>query len=306
MIVINAITAIIGAEGSSLRCVGLFDALELACLATRSKPGYTRWLCPFWAELLSTFFRRVSAGEHVKRRSQLKRLRREQRSNNMSQSNSQGLLGRKVGMMRLFTDDGDAVPVTVVDVSNNRVTQVKTQENDGYVALQVTFGARKSSRVTKPQAGHLAKAGVQAGEIVQEFRVTPEAAAKYAAGAVIPVADVFSVGQKVDVQGTSIGKGFTGTIKRHNFSSQRASHGNSRSHNVPGSISMAQDPGRVFPGKKMSGHLGDVTKTIQNLDVIRIDEARQLLLIRGAVPGAKGGFVTVRPAVKAKSVEGAK
>jgi len=209
-------------------------------------------------------------------------------------------------MMRLFTDDGDAVPVTVVDVSNNRVTQVKTQENDGYVALQVTFGARRASRVTKPQAGHLAKAGVQAGEIVQEFRVTPEAASKDAAGAVIPVADVFSVGQKVDVQGTSIGKGFTGTIKRHNFSSQRASHGNSRSHNVPGSISMAQDPGRVFPGKKMSGHLGDVTKTIQNLDVIRIDEARQLLLIRGAVPGAKGGFVTVRPAVKAKSVEGAK
>jgi len=194
----------------------------------------------------------------------------------MSQSNSLGLLGRKVGMMRLFTDDGDAVPVTVVDVSNNRVTQVKTQENDGYVALQVTFGSRKASRVTKPQAGHLAKAGVEPGEIVQEFRVTAEAAAKYAAGAVVPAADVFAVGQKVDVQGTSIGKGFAGTIKRHNFASQRASHGNSRSHNVPGSISMAQDPGRVFPGKKMSGHLGDVTVTTQNLDVIRIDEARQL------------------------------
>jgi large subunit ribosomal protein L3 len=218
----------------------------------------------------------------------------------MSQSNSQGLLGRKVGMMRLFTDDGDAVPVTVVDVSNNRVTQVKSQENDGYVALQVTFGSRKASRVTKPQAGHLAKAGVEPGEITAEFRVTAEGAAKYPLGATVPVADVFAVGQKVDVQGTSIGKGFTGTIKRHNFKSQRASHGNSRSHNVPGSISMAQDPGRVFPGKKMSGHLGDVTKTIQNLDVIRIDEARQLLLIRGAVPGAKGGFVTVRPAIKAK------
>ena len=218
----------------------------------------------------------------------------------MSQSNSLGLLGRKVGMMRLFNDDGDAVPVTVVDVSNNRVSQVKTDENDGYVALQVTFGARKASRVTKPQAGHLAKAGVQAGEITQEFRVTAEAAAKYAAGTTLPVSELFAVGQKVDVQGTSIGKGFAGTIKRHNFSSQRASHGNSRSHNVPGSISMAQDPGRVFPGKKMSGHLGDVTKTIQNLDVIRIDEARQLLLIRGAVPGSKGGFVTVRPAVKAK------
>ena len=219
----------------------------------------------------------------------------------MSQSNSLGLLGRKVGMMRLFTDDGDAVPVTVVDVSNNRVSQVKTDENDGYVALQVTFGARKASRVTKPQAGHLAKAGVQAGEITQEFRIAADVAAKYAAGATLPVADLFAVGQKVDVQGTSIGKGFAGTIKRHNFKSQRASHGNSRSHNVPGSISMAQDPGRVFPGKKMSGHLGDVTKTIQNLDVIRIDEARQLLLIKGAIPGAKGGFVTVRPAVKAKA-----
>jgi large subunit ribosomal protein L3 len=218
----------------------------------------------------------------------------------MSQSNSQGLLGRKVGMMRLFTEDGDAVPVTVVDVSNNRVTQVKTQENDGYVALQVTFGKRKTSRVTKPLAGHLAKAGVEPGEIIQEFRVTADAAGKYAAGATVPVSDVFAVGQTVDVQGSSIGKGFAGTIKRHNFKSQRASHGNSRSHNVPGSISMAQDPGRVFPGKKMTGHMGDETVTVQNLDVIRIDEARQLLLIKGAVPGSKGGFVTVRPAIKAK------
>ena len=167
----------------------------------------------------------------------------------MSQSNRLGLLGRKVGMMRLFTDDGDAVPVTVVDVSNNRVTQIKTQDNDGYVALQVTFGARKASRVTKPVAGHLAKAGVEAGEIIREFRVTADAAAQYQAGAVVPVTAVFAAGQKVDVQGTTIGKGFTGTIKRHHFSSQRASHGNSRSHNVPGSISMAQDPGRVFPGK---------------------------------------------------------
>ena len=215
----------------------------------------------------------------------------------MSLSTSLGLLGRKVGMMRLFTDDGDAVPVTVVDVSNNRVTQVKTQENDGYVALQVTFGKRRASRVTKPIAGHLAKAGVEAGEIIQEFRVTAETAAQYAAGAAVP-ATVFAVGQKVDVQGTSIGKGFAGTIKRHNFGSQRASHGNSRSHNVPGSISMAQDPGRVLPGKRMSGHLGDVTVTTQNLDVVRVDEARGLLLIKGAIPGSKGGFVTVRPAVK--------
>jgi len=210
------------------------------------------------------------------------------------------LLGRKVGMMRLFTDDGDAVPVTVVDVSDNRVSQVKTQDNDGYVALQVTYGSRRASRVTKPQAGHLSKAGVQAGEITQEFRVEADTAAKYAAGAKLPVTEVFAVGQKVDVQGTSIGKGFAGTIKRHNFGSQRASHGNSRSHNVPGSISMAQDPGRVFPGKRMSGHLGDVTVTTQNLDVIRIDEARQLLLIKGAIPGSAGGFVTVRPAVKSK------
>jgi len=142
----------------------------------------------------------------------------------MSLSNRLGLLGRKVGMMRLFTDEGDAVPCTVVDVSNNRVTQVKTQENDGYVALQVTFGARKASRVTKPAAGHLAKAGVEAGEVIQEFRVTADAAAKYAAGATVPVADVFAVGQKVDVQGTTIGKGFAGTIKRHHMSSQRASH----------------------------------------------------------------------------------
>jgi large subunit ribosomal protein L3 len=224
----------------------------------------------------------------------------------MSHSNSLGLLGRKVGMMRLFTDDGDAVPVTVVDVSNNRVTQVKTQENDGYVALQVTFGARKASRVTKPQAGHLAKAGVEPGEIIQEFRVTADAAGKYAAGATVPVSDVFAVGQKVDVQGTSMGKGFAGTIKRHNFKSQRASHGNSRSHNVPGSISMAQDPGRVFPGKKMTGHMGDETVTSQNLDVFRIDEGRQLLLIKGAVPGSPGGFVTVRPAVKARPQSAAK
>ena len=211
---------------------------------------------------------------------------------------SLGLLGRKVGMMRLFTDDGDAVPVTVLDVSNNRVTQVKNQDTDGYVALQVTYGARRASRVTKPLAGHLAKAGVEAGEIIREFKVDADTAGKYAAGKAVPVQDVFAAGQLVDVQGTSIGKGFTGTIKRHNFGSQRASHGNSRSHNVPGSISMAQDPGRVFPGKKMSGHLGDVTVTVQNLDVVRVDETRGLLMVRGAVPGAKNGFVTVRLAAK--------
>ena len=203
--------------------------------------------------------------------------------------------------MRLFTDEGDAVPGTVVDVSDNRVTQVKAEDKDGYVALQVTFGKRKASRVAKPLAGHLAKAGTEAGEIIKEFRVTAETAAKYAAGAAVPVADLFAVGQMVDVQGTSIGKGYAGTIKRHNMSSQRASHGNSRSHNVPGSIGMAQDPGRVFPGKRMTGHMGDETVTTQNLDVIRVDADRGLLMIRGAVPGSKGGFVTVRPAVKTKA-----
>jgi large subunit ribosomal protein L3 len=219
----------------------------------------------------------------------------------MSLSNALGLLGRKVGMMRLFTDDGVAVPVTVIDVANNRVAQVKTAERDGYVALQVAYGKRRASRVTKPEAGHLAKAGVEAGELLQEFRVSQEVADQYGAGATVPAQAVFTQGQKVDVQGRSIGKGYAGTIKRHNFSSQRASHGNSISHRAPGSISMAQDPGRVFPGKKMSGHLGDATVTVQNLDVVRVDEARQLLLIRGAIPGARGGFVTVRPAVKAAS-----
>lgn len=216
----------------------------------------------------------------------------------MSQSNSLGLLGRKVGMMRLFTDEGTAIPVTVVDVSNNRVTQVKSQAKDGYVALQVTYGTRKASRVTKPEAGHLAKAGVEAGAITREFRVCEEVAQKYAAGAALPISDLFAAGQKVDVQGRSIGKGFAGVIKRHNFAAQRNSHGNSVSHRAPGSIGMAQDPGRVFPGKRMAGHMGDVTVTTQNLDIVRVDEARQLLLIKGAVPGAKGGFVTVHPAVK--------
>ena len=217
----------------------------------------------------------------------------------MSMSEQLGLLGRKVGMMRIFTDDGDTIPVTVLDVSNNRVTQVKTAATDGYNALQICFGTRKASRITKPEQGHLAKAGVEGGEILKEFRVTAEVLGKYAAGAVIPAA-LFAAGQKVDVQGTSLGKGFAGTIKRHNFKSQRASHGNSRSHNVPGSISMAQDPGRVFPGKKMTGHMGDETVSVQNLDVVRIDEARSLLLVRGAVPGHKNGHVVVRPAIKAR------
>jgi large subunit ribosomal protein L3 len=193
--------------------------------------------------------------------------------------------------------------VTVLDVSNNRVTQIKTPEVDGYAAVQVTFGKRRASRVSKPAAGHLAKAGVEAGEVLREFRVAPDQLATFKPGDVV-AASIFSVGQKVDVSGTSIGKGFAGAITRHHFSSNRASHGNSLSHNSAGSIGMAQDPGRVFPGKKMAGHLGDVARTTQNLEVVRIDEARQLLLVRGAVPGAKGGDVIVAPAIKASKERG--
>jgi large subunit ribosomal protein L3 len=210
---------------------------------------------------------------------------------------SLGLVGRKVGMTRIFADDGSTIPVTVLDVSNNRVTQIKTPETDGYAAVQVAFGKRRASRVNKAAAGHLAKAGVEAGEVLKEFQVTQDQLAGFKAGDVI-AASIFAVGQKVDVSGTTIGKGFAGAIKRHHFSSQRASHGNSVSHNAPGSIGMAQDPGRVFPGKRMAGHLGDAARTTQNLEIVRIDEARQLLLIKGAVPGASGGDVIVRPAVK--------
>ncbi|MEO8004770.1 MAG: 50S ribosomal protein L3 [Betaproteobacteria bacterium] len=211
---------------------------------------------------------------------------------------SLGLVGRKIGMTRLFTDDGDSVPVTVVDVSNNRVTQIKTLENDGYNAVQVTFGKRRASRVSKPAAGHFAKAGVEAGHILSEFRVEPDQLANFKLGGHVGV-DIFKVGQLVDVTGTSIGKGFAGVIKRHHFSSNRATHGNSRSHNVPGSIGMAQDPGRVFPGKRMSGHLGAVKRTTQKLQIVRIDTERQLLLIKGAVPGSEGGDLVVHPSVKA-------
>ncbi|MGE0802717.1 MAG: 50S ribosomal protein L3 [Lautropia sp.] len=208
-----------------------------------------------------------------------------------------GLLGRKIGMMRIFSDDGETIPVTVIDVSGNRVSQVKTVENDGYSAVQLVHGERRASRVVKSQAGHFAKAGVQAGSAIGEFRVTAARAGELAPGATV-AASLFAVGQYIDVQGTSQGKGFTGTIKRHNFSSNRASHGNSRSHNVPGSIGMAQDPGRVFPGKKMSGQYGNVTRTVQNLVVERIDAERGLLLVRGAVPGATGGEVVVTASVK--------
>jgi len=202
-------------------------------------------------------------------------------------------------MTRLFTDDGDAVPVTVVDVSNNRVTQIKTPETDGYSAVQVTFGKRRASRVSKPAAGHFVKAAVEAGHILREFRVEPDQLTSLKVGGQVGV-DIFKVGQFVDVTGTAIGKGFAGVIKRHHFSSNRASHGNSVSHNKPGSISMAQDPGRVFPGKKMSGHLGAVQRTAQKLEIVRIDAERQLLLIKGAVPGSEGGDVIVHPSVKTR------
>lgn len=211
---------------------------------------------------------------------------------------SLGLVGRKVGMSRVFTEDGDSVPVTVVDVSNNRITQIKSPDTDGYAAVQVTFGKRRANRVSKAAAGHFAKAAVEAGHILKEFRVAPEQLSEMKIGGTVGV-DIFAVGQKVDVSGVSQGKGFAGVIKRHNFGSGRASHGNSVSHNKPGSISMAQDPGRVFPGKKMPGHMGAVNRTAQNLEIVRIDAQRQLLLIRGAVPGSKGGDVAVYPAIKA-------
>ena len=218
---------------------------------------------------------------------------------------SLGLVGRKVGMTRIFADDGSAIAVTVLDVSNNRVTQLKTPENDGYAGVQVAFGTRRASRVAKPQAGHYAKAGVDAGSVVREFNVTPEKLAELKVGEVISV-EIFAVGQKVDVSGTTLGKGFSGVIKRHHFSSNRASHGNSKSHNVPGSIGMAQDPGRVFPGKRMAGHLGAVTRTMPMLEVARIDTARQLILVKGNVPGHKNGTVILSPAAKAPKAKGAK
>jgi large subunit ribosomal protein L3 len=215
---------------------------------------------------------------------------------------SLGLIGRKVGMTRIFTDEGASIPVTVLEVIPNRVTQIKTVASDGYTGLQVAYGERRASRINKALTGHYAKAGVVAGAGIKEFNVTDDVLAGYQVGGNVTV-ELFSAGQMVDVTGTSIGKGFAGAIKRHHFSSNRASHGNSRSHNVPGSIGMAQDPGRVFPGKRMPGHLGDVKVTTQNLEIVRVDAERNLLLIKGAIPGSKGGDVVVRPAVKAKGAK---
>jgi large subunit ribosomal protein L3 len=215
---------------------------------------------------------------------------------------SLGLVGRKVGMTRIFTDDGTSIPVTVLDVADNRVTQIKTADSDGYTAVQVAYGKRRASRVTKAVAGHYAKAGVEAGSMLKEFRVEAADLANVAVGGTVAV-DIFTVGQKVDVTGTTKGKGFAGVIKRHHFSSNRASHGNSRSHNTPGSIGMAQDPGRVFPGKRMSGHLGDVQRTAMLLEVARIDTERKLILVKGSVPGHNGAHVVLRPSVKAKKAK---
>jgi len=211
---------------------------------------------------------------------------------------SLGLVGRKVGMTRIFAEDGASIPVTVLDVSNNRVAQIKTPETDGYAAVQVAFGQRRATRMTKALSGHLAKAGVESSRVLKEFTVAADALDGFKPGDAI-AATIFEAGQKVDITGVTIGKGFAGGIKRHHFSSNRASHGNSVSHNAPGSIGMAQDPGRVFPGKRMTGHLGDVQRTAQNLEVVRVDAERQLLLVKGAVPGARGSDVVVRPAVKA-------
>lgn len=208
-----------------------------------------------------------------------------------------GLVGRKVGMTRIFTEQGASVPVTVLDMSANRVTQVKSKDTDGYSAVQVTFGEKKANRVGKAEAGHFAKAGVEAGRGLLEFALSEEELGELKAGDQISVS-MFEVGQLVDVTGTSKGKGFSGTIKRHNFGSQRTSHGNSRSHRVPGSIGMAQDPGRVFPGKRMAGQYGNTKATVQCLEVVRIDVERNLLLVKGAVPGAANSDVIVRPSVK--------
>jgi large subunit ribosomal protein L3 len=208
-----------------------------------------------------------------------------------------GLVGRKVGMTRIFSDDGATQPVTVLDVSDNRITQIKTAEKDGYAAVQVAFGKRRASRVRKPLAGHLAKAAVEGGHVLREFRAKAEELASFKVGGKIGV-EIFKVGQKVDVQGVTIGKGFAGVIKRHHFGGQNASHGNSISHRVPGSTGQNQSPAHVFKGKRMPGHLGNVRRTIGNLVVVRVDAERQLLLVRGSVPGSRGRDVIVRPAVK--------
>jgi large subunit ribosomal protein L3 len=208
-----------------------------------------------------------------------------------------GIVGRKEGMTRIFREDGSAVPVTVLSVEPNRVTQLKTLENDGYRGLQVTTGSRRASRVTKPMTGHYARAGSEAGRGLWEFRLDDGEGEELEVGNEVKV-EMFEEGQSIDVIGTTIGKGYAGVIKRHNFQMQDATHGNSISHRAPGSIGQCQTPGRVFKGKKMAGHMGNVRRTAQNLEVVRVDTDRNLLLVKGAVPGSKGGDVIIRPAVK--------
>ncbi len=211
-----------------------------------------------------------------------------------------GIVGRKAGMTRVFTDDGASVPVTVIEVQPNRVTQVRSSESDGYSAIQVTVGEKKASRLNKPAAGHFAKAGVEAGRGLWEFRLDDHAGDVPEVGAEINAA-IFEVGQKVDVRGNSKGKGFQGGVKRHNFRMQDATHGDSISHRASGSIGQCQTPGRVFKGKKMAGQMGAVKVSAQNMEVIRVDTDRNLLLVKGAVPGARGGDVVVTPAIKMKN-----
>lgn len=210
-----------------------------------------------------------------------------------------GLIGRKCGMTRIFTENGDSVPVTVIEVEPNRVTQIKTDATDGYTAVQVAVGTRRASLINKPMTGHYAKAGVGAGRGLWEFRLEAQDVAAYNVGAELK-ADVFQQGQKVDVAGVSIGKGFAGTIKRHNFTMGDATHGNSLSHRAPGSIGQRQTPGRVFPGKKMAGHMGNTRVTVPNLEVIRVDAEKNYVLVKGAVPGSKGGDVVITPTTKVK------
>ena len=209
-----------------------------------------------------------------------------------------GIVGRKCGMSRVFTEDGRSIPVTLIEATPNRITQIKTVETDGYTAIQVTAGSKRAALVTKSLAGHYAKAKVEAGRGLWEFRVDAADIGAYQVGGEIRV-DIFQPGQKVDVSGITKGKGFQGTIKRHNFTMGDATHGNSLSHRAPGSIGQRQTPGRVFPGKKMAGHMGSVRQTTQSLEVVKVDAERGLIAIKGAVPGAPGGNVVVRPAAKA-------
>lgn len=208
-----------------------------------------------------------------------------------------GLIGKKIGMTRIFTENGDSIPVTLIDASNNRVSQIKTKATDGYSAVQLTYGVQRQHRLNKAELGHYSRAKIEIGKVSKEFRTSEDEISNIQLGSIANLS-LFSIGDNIDVTGKSIGKGYAGTIKKHNFSSNRASHGNSKSHRVPGSISMAQDPGRVFPGKKMTGRLGGVKCTVQNLEIIRIDNERGLLFVKGAIPGHTNSIVLIKKSVK--------